>query len=403
MKAKEILISLALLILGTYFLVKGLVISTTFLVPIAFASLLSLICIPLSRKIEETGISRGLAAFLCVIVSFISFLAFFWIISAQISNITEKWPEAKESLKPKLESAQQFIREKTGISTQEQMQLIYGASNEDNTETPTSQESKTDPSSEKTASDSSELLTQGAKKKIGLIVMDFFGFLGSAMLTFIYLFFLLFYRRKVKRSILKFFDDKKRKQAQEVMDQSIQLAVNFLVGRLKLILFLAIIYSAGLMIAGVENAILISVIAAILSLIPYLGVLIGYVLAISMTAFSGAETWSLMVVTFTYGLAQFIESYILEPYVVGDKVNLNPLVTIIIVVLGGSVWGVSGMILSIPITGILKIIFDATDGLRPLGYALGSEDIDSSDQQGLLSRWGENIWNKFKKKPKGKR
>ncbi|SFA85484.1 AI-2E family transporter [Algoriphagus aquimarinus] len=398
MKAKEILLSLALLILGTYFLIKGLVISTSFLVPIAFASLLTLICIPLSRKMEIIGISRGLASFLCVVVSFVSFLAFFWVISAQISNISERWPEAKKTLKPKLESTQQFIREKTGISTQEQMKLIYGAT-EENPESSTSEKPQADKLPDNSEADSSELLTQGAKKKIGIIVMDFFGFLGSAMLTFIYLFFFLFYRRKVKLSILKFFDPEKRSQAQEVMGQSIQLSVNFLVGRLTLILFLAIIYSAGLMIAGVDNAILISLIAAVLSLIPYLGVIIGYVLAISMTAFSGAETWSLMIVTFTYGLAQFIESYILEPYVVGDKVNLNPLITIVVVVLGGSVWGVSGMILSIPLAGILKIIFDATDALKPLGYALGVEDIDSSDKQGVLSRWGENIWNKFKKIP----
>ena len=389
MKSKEILLSSALLILGTYFLIDGLVLSTTFLIPIVFACLLTLICIPLSRKMESLGISRGLASFLCVILSIVTFIAFFWIISAQISNISERWPEAKKALKPKLESAQEFIREKTGISTQEQMEMIYGNSSEEN---------KSDSASEQIDGDPSEILTKDAKKKIGLIVMDFFGFLGSAMLTFIYLFFMLFYRRKIKLSILKFFDPEKRKQAQEVMAQSIQLAVNFLVGRLTLILFLAIIYSVGLMIAGVENAILISAIAALLSLVPYLGVVIGYVLAICMTIFSGAQTWSLIVVSFTYGLAQFIESYILEPYVVGDKVNLNPLVSIVVVVLGSSIWGVAGMILSIPIAGILKIIFDATDGLKPLGYALGEEDTGNSDKKGFLSIWGENIWNKFKGK-----
>lgn len=390
MKAKEILILLVLIIVGTFFLIKGLVLSSTLLIPLAFASLLTLICIPLSRVMEKK-ISRGFSSFLCVIISFITFMAFFWIISAQVSNISERWPEAKKRLKPKLESMQNFVNEKTGISTQEQMEMLYGNSE------PTEQETTKTSDSKSAEKDSSQLLTPDVKKTIGLLVMDFFGFLGSAMLTFIYLFFLLFYRRKVKLSILNFFDSEKRKQAQEVMAQSIQLGVNFLVGRLTLILFLAIIYSAGLMIAGVENAILISVIAALLSLIPYLGVIIGYFLAISLTLFSGAETWSLLVVSFTYGLAQFIESYILEPYLVGDKVNLNPLVTIVVVVVGSSIWGVAGMILSIPLAGILKIIFDATDALKPLGYALGEEDIGEPDKKGLLSKWGENIWKKIKR------
>lgn len=387
MKAKEILISSTLLVLGAFFLIKGLVLSTAFLVPIVFASLLTLICIPLSRKIERVGISRGLASFSCVILSIVAFLMFFWIISAQISNISERWPEAKKTLKPKLESAQEFIREKTGISTQEQMEMIYGSSDEEKTTKSASKQIEGDPT---------EMLTNDAKKKIGLIVMDFFGFLGSALLTFIYLFFMLFYRRKVKLSILRFFDPDKRKQSKEVMEQAIQLAVNFLVGRLTLILFLAVIYATGMMIAGVENAILISVIAAVLSLLPYLGVVMGYVLAICMTVFSGAQTWSIVVVSFTYGIAQFIESYILEPYVVGEKVDLNPLVTIVIVVLGSSIWGVAGMILSIPIAGILKIIFDATEALSPLGYALGEEDTGNPEKQGTLSRWGEKIWNRFK-------
>lgn len=386
MKTKGILLSFVLFILGTYFLIKGLVAATTFLIPLVFACILTLICIPLSRKLEQFGVPRGLASFLCVILSMVAFLSIFVVVSAQISNIAERWPEAKETLKPKLESAQNYIREKTGISTQEQMQMIYGNSKSDSTAS----------SSGPTPGESTEMITQDARKRIGLIVMDFFGFLGNAALTFIYFFFLLFYRRKVKLSILKFFKPDKKEMAQEVMAKSIKLSVNFLVGRLTLILFLAIIYSIGMALAGLENAILIAVIASILSLLPYIGNIIGYALAISLSVFGGAETWSLIVVTFTYGLAQFVESYILEPYVVGEKVDLNPLVTIVVVVLGSSIWGISGMILSIPMAGILKIIFDASEGLKPVGYAMGEEDIDDPEKQGLLSKWGEQIWNKVK-------
>ncbi|UZD23569.1 AI-2E family transporter [Algoriphagus halophytocola] len=390
MKSKDLLLIFVLLTLGSYFLVKGLVAATAFLIPLVFAAMLTLICIPLSRKLEHFGVGRGIASFLCVILSLVAFLSIFVVVSAQISNVAEKWPEAQERLKPRLEKAQNFIREKTGISTQEQMQMIYGNAESDSTASPSSSSTQA----------SSEMITEDAKKTIGLIVMDFFGFLGNATLTFIYFFFLLFYRHKVKLSILRFFSEEKKEKAKKVMAESIQLSVDFLVGRLTLILFLAIIYSIGMSIAGLENAILIAVIASLLSLIPFIGNIIGYLLAISLSVFGGAETWSLVVVTLTYGLAQFVESYILEPYVVGKKVDLNPLVTIVIVVLGSSIWGISGMILSIPVAGIMKIIFDATDGLKPLGYALGEEDLDDPDEQGFLSKWGEQIWNKIKGKSK---
>ena len=103
-------------------------------------------------------------------------------------------------------------------------------------------------------------------------------------------------------------------------------------------------------------------------------------------------------VSLTFGLGQFVESYILEPYVVGRKVEVNPLVTIVVVILGGSIWGIAGMILSIPVAGIAKIIFDATPALNPLGYALGDEDVEGADEQNLLSKWGEKLWDKFNKK-----
>ncbi len=64
----------------------------------------------------------------------------------------------------------------------------------------------------------------------------------------------------------------------------------------------------------------------------------------------------IMGILITYALVQFIQSYIIEPLVVGSEVNINPLFTIIAIVLGEAVWGVPGLILAIPLLGIFKII-----------------------------------------------
>jgi predicted PurR-regulated permease PerM len=106
---------------------------------------------------------------------------------------------------------------------------------------------------------------------------------------------------------------------------------------------------------------------------------------------------SLIVISLTFAIAQFLDNNVLEPFVVGDKVNLNPLATIILVVLGGSIWGVAGMILSIPLAGIFKIVFDSTANLEPLGYLLGVED-SSDDEPGFLSRWGDKLRELLKRK-----
>ncbi|WPR73667.1 AI-2E family transporter [Algoriphagus sp. NG3] len=402
MKSKNILITVSLSVLGAYFFILGTIEAAGFLKPLAIAILLTLICIPISRKLESWKLSRGLSALFCVILSFLVFISFFVILTAQISNISERWPEIKEKILPKLEEAQQLIEDKTGLNLEHQFEMFYSTigSSSDTGEEDESSETLNNPTSTSESYSSqptSDQLISSASQEIGSILKNFFGFLGNSALTLIYLFFLLLYRNKVKRSILKFFESENRKEAEEVMRHSIHMALNFVVGRFTLIAFLAIIYSIGLSLSGIENAILISLIAATLSLLPYVGNIIGYGLALVMAVFAGAEIWGLIGVTLTFSVAQFVESYILEPYVVGSKVELNPLVTIVVVVLGGSIWGVAGMILSIPIAGISKIIFDASPVLQPLGYSLGEEDIKGADEQNFLSRWGEKLWRKISK------
>lgn len=397
MKSKKILQVITLITIFTYFFIVGTIEAAGFLKPISIAVLLTLICIPVSRKLESWRLSRGISALISVVLCFGVFISFFVIISAQVSNISERWPEIKKQLRPKLEEAQLKINEHTGIDLKQQVEVLYPSEISAKGQSENSSDMAKS-STETSASQSSNgKLVSEVAKEVGIIVKNFFGFLGNAALTLIYLFFFLVYRKKVKLSILKFFSKENQEDAKKVMANSIELAMEFVVGRFILIVFLAIIYSIGLTISGIENAILISVIASVLSLVPFIGNIIGYILAMIMTVISGADLWGFVGVSITFAVAQFIESYILEPYVVGNKVEINPLVTIIVVILGGSIWGIVGMVLSIPIAGIAKIGFDATPALKPLGYALGEEDVEGAEEQNFLSKWGEKLWKKVSK------
>ncbi len=406
-RGKELLTYFALIIVALYFFIVGIVSATSFLIPITISILLALICIPLARKLENLGLNRGLSSLMCVLLSFVVFVSFFVLISFQISQFADKWPEIKNKTKSGLESVEDFVSKNTGLSFQEDIDQIFApervkasnqlSNNEDQTKTNELVQENTE-SDRSAASDYSFIskLPTGLYSKAGGVLMGFFSFLGSSALVLVYLFFLIFYRTKLKLSILNFFSDENQSNAKDVLADSIKLALDFLIGRMILIAFLAVIYSIGLSISGIENAILISILAAILSLIPYVGNMIGLILAMSMAAFSGGGLTMYIGVGVTYFFAQFIESYILQPYVVGGKVNINPIVTIIVVVLGGTIWGVAGMILSIPFIGIFKIICDAVPVLNPIGYFLGEEDIGSDDEEpGKLKQLGKKIWSKI--------
>jgi predicted PurR-regulated permease PerM len=130
---------------------------------------------------------------------------------------------------------------------------------------------------------------------------------------------------------------------------------------------------AGLYILGIEHAIILGVIVALLNVIPYIGGIVGTLIPI-FASLTQAEDLSLpfYILLMLIGI-QFIDNNFISPYVVGSKVRLNALFCIIGVLLGGFIWGVAGMFLSIPFLAILKVIFDRVDGMRPFGQLLGAE------------------------------
>ena len=411
-QAREILLTTVLVIVGFYFLVSGLTAASAFLAPLTIALVIAMVLIPLTRKMECWGLSRGLASLVSVILASVVVGVVLGMFSLQVKNVADDWPKIKQNIKPGIESVQQSVWKLTGMSKSEQdafMQSNIPLSSDEEKDAkrtpqknaenasgePGYQAAEKKQSTDASGGQSSPKVSSGTVGMVGEAMMGFFSGLGNFLLVFVYIFFLLFYRRKIKLSILKFFPEDQRDEAKLVLSKSVKLSEQYLLGRLLLITFLAVIYGVGLSILGIKNALFISVFAALLSLVPYVGNVIGFVLAIAMATFTGGGLGMYIGVMITFGIAQFIESYILEPYVVGEKVDLNPLVTILVVVIGGSVWGVAGMIISIPVFGILKIISDHIPALRPIGYALGEED-GTEDKKNLFDRLGQKIKERWK-------
>ncbi|MEK6480589.1 AI-2E family transporter [Catalinimonas sp. 4WD22] len=392
-RSKRILTYFALIVASLSFFFWGLVQAQGFLVPLSVAVLLAMVILPVCRWFERKRISRALASLFSVLLIMSFFVLLAMVVGSQVESLAEDWPKIKERMQPKIEQLQEYIAEKTGISVQEQeakiAQTIPGdssssAQNQEESKSTTPQDStqqQTQDTGQSSASGGGSSNTGSILKSAGSFVGKLFGFLGTFLLTFIYTFFFLLYRRKFRLSLLKMVHEHKKEVAHKILYKSTEVSQNYLSGRLILILFLAILYTIGLSISGVRNAMLISLLAAVLSLIPYLGNVIGYVLAVGMALFSGTGVTGVIGVSITFTIAQFVESYILEPYIVGDRVNLNPVVTIVVVVLGEAVWGIIGMLIAIPALGVLKVVFDNIPSLQPLGYLFGSEDISKEDDE----------------------
>jgi predicted PurR-regulated permease PerM len=119
---------------------------------------------------------------------------------------------------------------------------------------------------------------------------------------------------------------------------------------------------------------LLGLIAGIFNLIPYIGIFTSLVLSTFVTFATGAVATKILLVVIVYVVVHLIDSNILLPLIVGSKVRINALVTVIGVILGEMIWGISGMFLSIPVIAISKIIFDRVESLKPWGLLLGEEE-----------------------------
>lgn len=138
--------------------------------------------------------------------------------------------------------------------------------------------------------------------------------------------------------------------------ESDEVLGGFLRGQLMVMLALGTIYSIGLWMVGVDLALLIGMTAGILSFVPYLGLVIGVVIAGLAVLFQTGEMLDVMLVFLVFIIAQMIEGMLLTPLLVGERIGLHPVTVIFAVLAGGQLFGFFGVLLALPVAAILGVI-----------------------------------------------
>ncbi|WP_291858578.1 AI-2E family transporter [Marinilabilia sp.] len=407
----KILLSAFLLLGSLYFLFHGLVSGQGFLIPVVTAVILAMLMNPVAQKLMKWGVKRVWAVLLSdlVVVLFIAFVIF--LLAAQANQVVQNWSQIEKALRPKIEKVQKFYDEKLkGSIEQLKEEDNSQASNQKEVASASSdsqqQEAQPDDGQgengqkekdkQQTQEQTSGLSLETIKKALSGIVTNIFSFISNLMLILVYIFFFMYYQTKFENALIGLFAEEKREHVREVIGKSSKVAQKYLIGRFILIGVLAALYLIAFSIAGIEYAIFIALLAALFSLLPYVGNIVGFGLAIGMSFVSGGDTAQLVGIAISFALIQFIESYLLEPYVVGDQVELNPVVIIVGVVLGSIVWGLMGMLLVIPLLGIMKVVLDNIEPLRPFGYALDERDVSDNDE-GIAEKIKKWVKNKIGK------
>ncbi|HLT88245.1 AI-2E family transporter [Sphingobacterium arenae] len=315
------------------------------LAPLAIAGILSMLFVSPSLWMEKKGVPRWASTLIAVGILVMCIAGIGFLLSWQLQNFAEQISSLKQNLSQMLSNLQHWIQDRFDIDQAKQRAITETQMKDQSTE----------------------------RSSVTQLASVFFGLLVDFILVIVYTYLLLFYRSRLKNFLLKLTAPKDQEKAMEIVDSVSQVAANYMTGLAKMIVVLWILYGVGFTAIGVENALFFAVICGLLELIPFIGNLTGTAITVLGVTAQGGETNMILGVILIYGVVQFVQTYLLEPLIVGSEVHINPLFTIFSLVAAEAVWGIPGMILAIPLTGMIKIICDRIPRLQPYGYLIGSD------------------------------
>ena len=349
----------AIELMGLYFLGMIILVGKEIITPIVMPFFLAIMLLPVYRFFRKRKFPEMLSIILALLFLLVIVGLLVWFFSSQIGRLIADFPEIKKNVQLHLNTLSAWIFEKTNFSTERQVQFI----NEQN---------------DKLLNYAGSLLGGAASSVTGVII--FVGLLP------IYIFLLLFYKNLLLRFVFLWFPQTHHSKVEDVMRESEVIIKSYLIGLLIQITYITVLLGGILFFIGIKHAILIGAIFAILNLIPYIGALIGNIIGVLLTLSSSQEVWPIFAVLGTIAFVQFLDNNILMPRIVGSKVKINALITIIGVIIAGALAGVSGMFLSLPVMAVLKIVFDRSNNFKQWGVLLGDERPKGSPMQWPILR-----------------
>lgn len=331
------LLSLAILTVAIY-------LGQDILVPLAMAGLIAVLLRPVEERLIRLGMHKVFAISIALLLAIVVVAGLAVTISMQLADFSDDLPKLRQNINDLVDNARQWVRREYNVSYRQQEKYLQKAQTQ-------------------------TLDSLQSANTLGVIT----GPLGTLTLVPIYVFLLLYYRSMLLHFVVVLFSEKYTERVREVLGEVKIVIQSYVVGLLIETACVAALNSIGLLILGVQYAVLLGIIAAILNLIPYIGGLVATLLTVLVTFGNQPDVSVMFGVLGVFLFVQFIDNNLLVPLIVGSKVRVNALVSIVGVLVGGALAGVSGMFLSIPAIAIMKVIFDRVDSLRPWGVLLGDQ------------------------------
>lgn len=334
-----------IILFGLCMLIVVLSFGKFILMPLAFAAIISMLLNPIVVRFESWKMGRIFSIVLILLLITVILSSILALITVQTIEFSDKLPETTEKLKNTITEGAVALERFSGISQERQTEYVKNGI-------------------ESSFEAGGEFLNSMAEAATGTLTV-------LALLP-IFIFFMLYYKEMYKTFLQKVFERSQNSEIDKVVFRVQNVTQNYLVGLFTVLGIMAVLNSIGLLIIGLDYAIPFALIASMLAIIPFVGAILGAIPAV-IYAFLFYDTllMPLMVIAI-FTVVQLIESSLLTPNIVGSKVSINPFMAILVLLLGAKIWGIAGMILSIPLIGIMRVGFSQVKEFKPYGYLLGN-------------------------------
>lgn len=317
------------------------------LAPLFFALLISLLFLPFANFLEQKlKFNRSFSTLVSVLILILILFGMAFFFGNQFSSLSEDWPQLQKQLTHSFRDLQTWVSQHFNINFSKQIKYLNEAG-------------------DKILSSSTTIL--------GTTLAIFSSSLAFAVFSVIFFIFILKYRRVLYTFMKSVFQEEHRSKVEEISTEIQKIIKKYITGLFIEIFIVSTLTSIFLAILDVKYAILLGTLTGVLNVIPYVGIFISAILA-SFISFATGDISKFLFVLLGYFGIHLIDSNIILPFIVGSKVKINALFSFLIILIGESLWGITGMFLGIPFLAIIKIILDRIDGLKPWGALLG-EDV----------------------------
>jgi predicted PurR-regulated permease PerM len=316
-------------------------------VPLLFGLLIAFITYPVCKWLEQKHWTRSLAIAVVIFFVIVLFLMLLLLLGYEVNIFLQDVPRITDKLHKYSPGIQDWLKNKTGVSSDAQSNW-FG----------------------KISSDAQNGFSGILKTLLTTTISSIF----MLVMIPVYASLFLYHRGTFVKYLESIINPTYRDRLHKILHQSIRTYFHFVKGTFFVYLIVGVLNSAGLFLLGIQHALLYGMLTAFMTVIPYVGIIFSAAMPVTIALITKDSLWYPAGVILIFTFVQYLEANIIFPRVVGTELNLSTWSTLAAIVAGTILWGVSGMILFIPLLAIVKIISDHVEDMKSINILLNRKE-----------------------------